>query len=258
MIINSIMSELKNVVPVGIVLLLASCQSRIERQGAPKSDVPHLTDENRIKEETPSFAGGVSPMGLEESLANQLQDAFLKKDRAAFMAALRAGANPNLALPLPGKWGKELGFVGKTPAIVLAAQDEDPWFLERLLEHGGNPGAMAEGKYGSALNRAFWAEKIGNAQLLLDKGLPLDAKDGEGNAPLDIAIGNARYDFARELLRRGALPANGKNAGSDLRKRVCMDTFLSEERMSERSAFIEDLRLRGVELECSKASERTK
>jgi len=76
-----------------------------------------------------------------------------------------------------------------------------------LLEKGADVNFAGECDWTPLHCVAEWWEFVAQAQILLDHGANINAKDHEGNTPLDLAIDRKRNDMIKALIERGAKTA---------------------------------------------------
>ena len=163
-----------------------------------------------------------TPMNVSSATSNSAQQRLLKaisdRDIEEAKAALDAGADPN-----------RVGEFSRTP--LHEAASESSAILELLLARGAHPNAIdADGR--TPLHRANFdsarllldhhadfliLDKNGNTalhtaaeengatcQLLVNAGLPVDARNNAGLTPLHFASLQAQQSAAEYLLSRGA------------------------------------------------------
>lgn len=154
----------------------------------------------------------------EADLQKQLLDAIRSRDVAAVRAALQAGADPGK----PGEFGR-------TPLHLAVAESSEA--TELLLERGANPDAVdGDGRVPLHLAHARTAalllkfkanllvlDRQGNTalhtaaeadawmcKLLIEAGLPVDARNNSGLTPLHFAALEGNRNTAEYLLGKGA------------------------------------------------------
>lgn len=186
-------------------------------------------------------------------LAAQLVYAVTQHDKAAVCKALEAGADPNLKVDSsPGRRAWYLRG-GPTPAVVAAAWEKDPWFMETLLLHGGDPNADHGGKdelNGSVFVGALFRRNEHLVPLLIKHGLDLNKPLAGGTTVLDESVTTGSYPVGILLLNAGALPEQGKDKGKFFFDILCVDSCLNQEAWAKRDALAKELRARGYKFKC--------
>ena len=140
--------------------------------------------------------------------------ALLRDNKDSFAYLLERGANPNT--PTDGVF---------EAAIFEAVASEDPWWLARVMEHGGDanvvhmPGEnIYEGgtplfKLVSVKSPVTWASHL---KTLLSAGADINHQNNAGVCALEESVVYRRYDVAYELLQNGATPLLMDKYGSTM------------------------------------------
>jgi hypothetical protein len=127
-----------------------------------------------------------------EELAVAASDGIFSRVREA----LAKGASPDLS------WAGEVkSAAGRKPAVVLAAQHNEPAILEIIMKAGADVKLSVEGGEFHRSNALHWAACGGseqNARRLLEAGLTSDLAMGNGLTPLMFAIQCARGSEHKE------------------------------------------------------------
>ena len=148
-----------------------------------------------------------------------LEAAVEGRDMPTFLAVLEAGADPNVSGQLyincfhAAIWTGELAmakillergaeFEDESFLEAVHRYDQNPWFLDKLLEKNPNCDAWRDND-GSALHVAIKAHNEKAARLILNRSPFLDAVSEDGS-PLGVAIEKGMVDLAKELIRQGA------------------------------------------------------
>jgi len=100
------------------------------------------------------------------------------------------------------------------PAIPLieAARNKRPEMIDWLLNHGAN--IKKSDHYGdSALHKAASVGDLNTASILIDRGAPLDAINGNRSTPLHAAALRNDPDMTKLLVQAGANPNQPDRAG---------------------------------------------
>lgn len=163
--------------------VFSSFPERLLAQAALKAD------EAAIKK---LIASGVDVNARGQHALTALDLAIFRGNRKGVLALLKVGANPNL-----------YSDDGGAPIHSACYLQEDPYFLQQILLHGGNPNLMrilekspnVVGTYPLHMvmlgnNNAF--EK---AKLLIDAGADLSKKDNLGFIPIENAVSSRQYDL---------------------------------------------------------------
>ncbi|HTM04087.1 MAG TPA: ankyrin repeat domain-containing protein, partial [Vicinamibacterales bacterium] len=133
----------------------------------------------------------VIAVGAHAAEPTLLLDAAERGDRAAALALIAKGANPNLA-----------GADGTTP-IMWAAANADADLVRALLKAGAN--VKATNQFGtSALTEAAIVGSAPVIDALLRAGADPNTKNPEGETALMAAARSGRIDAARVLVKAGA------------------------------------------------------
>jgi hypothetical protein len=131
------------------------------------------------------------------------------KSLSGLEAMLDNGADPNARKPGEIVEKFQDGSVSSnyryTSAMVIAARQEDPIYLAKLLEHGGDPNTRnRDGE--SLLFQAFiWHNQWQNVRLLVEKGADPDAKTAGWPILLNYAA-EGNFEAVYWLLQHGADP----------------------------------------------------
>lgn len=188
------------------------------------------------------------------SMAQALKEAIARGDKKGTCSALLAGADPSLPV-LPTSKATSAGWAKtKSPAVVLAAGTDDPWFLTTLLAHGANPNAECDGpgrEYCYPFVMALLSVNDSHVQLLLDGGLNVHVRDAKGRGLLRTAIGCGAYGVARALLKAGARLEDDVDDVTEFFRLLAVIPNLSPEQQSNRDAFIGQLRSMGYKFDLS-------
>jgi ankyrin repeat protein len=117
---------------------------------------------------------------------------------------LTHGADPNLVYAPDGN-----------SCVTIAAMEEDPWYLEQMLAHGGNPNYQNPINKHTPLMNAIIPVRPDNAKALLAAGAEPNTFDSLGSPALFNAAANQRYEMVYDMLEAGADPffsRNGRNS----------------------------------------------
>ena len=150
--------------------------------------------DGRRKEIDALVAAGANPnaAGL-EGMAPLLW-ALTCENSDGMEALLKAGADPN-----------QKAHTGLTP-VLAAASYRNPSLLSLLLANGGDPDA-SDGGHWTALRESFASVVEGgtwdNYYNLLQAGADVNKPNGFGWGIAELAVSQARFDKAIELLERG-------------------------------------------------------
>ncbi len=118
-----------------------------------------------------------------------------KKTKEGFKYFLEKGADPTMVV---GKYGRTL--------LGYAAMYKDSDYLKMILEHGVDNVDLEKDDTTreTPLLSAKSSDRIKNFKMLLDYGANIEWKDDFGYTPLAKSLGNGTWNFAYELLKRGA------------------------------------------------------
>lgn len=132
-----------------------------------------------------------------------LQKALLDDDYAAFLDLLRKGADPNA-----------MGWHGTT-AVHLAAQHTNVRYLEKLLDHGGDPNARAKRMRRTPLFNAMNTRRPKSRNTLIARGADIEHADSSQTRPLRHAANVMDTASVVRLLEVGADPTAVDDLGSN-------------------------------------------
>jgi ankyrin repeat protein len=116
-------------------------------------------------------------------------------DVATLDALLEAGARVN----------ERENWKGQT-ALMWAAHENNPAAIRTLLNAGADRDARSSADEWSALLFAVRAGSLDATRALLDAGADVNQSLADGTSALVLAVTNAHYEVAAELLARGAAP----------------------------------------------------
>ncbi len=114
----------------------------------------------------------------------------------------------------------------KTPqgytALILAAYDEHPDMLRRLLAAGADP-CVADRNGNTALMGALYKGEADIARMLMNRSCDINQVNKAGETALAFAALFGRFDMLHELVARGADPNR-----TDARGNTAMQTVLAQ------------------------------
>ncbi|GAA5232819.1 hypothetical protein FOZ76_01810 [Verticiella sediminum] len=168
-----------------------------------------------------------------------LQQALMDGRYGAFVDLLRQGADPDA-----------VGWHGYT-AVHLAAQHRNKHYLEKLLEHGGDPNAPARRMGRTPIFNAMDSRRPENRDLLIARGADIEYADTSGIRPLRHAANINDADSVWCLLQLGADPTATDNLGATFQSSFFRPApgILSWSARKQRRQVIELLKERGVALD---------
>ncbi len=137
-----------------------------------------------------------------EKDVERLEDALMASEYGKFVDLLRAGANPNA-----------FGSHGYA-AVHIAAQHQNSRYLERVLEHGGNPNLPARRLQRSPLYNALDSRRPENRDLLIENGADIEYQDAMRQRPLQHAAAIMDVDSVVRFLELGADPSAADDLGT--------------------------------------------
>lgn len=130
-----------------------------------------------------------------------------------FKRLLELGADPNVVF----------GDGGSVMHWAVTAKDER--MLKAALAHGGNPNLRA-GHYGETPLFDALSMGINVIETLLAAGADINAKAKDGDTPVIVAAGVARFELVHKLLERGADYSIKDGIGRDLADAVASNIGL--------------------------------
>lgn len=119
-------------------------------------------------------------------------------------AMLENGADPNVFKTYETK---DRGTRHHNNAMVWAAQQEDPVYLEILLNHGGDPDTRNANREVLMFHAYIHGNLWRNVQLLVQRGADVNTRASPGSSILTSYTGRGGFGMALWLLQHGADPA---------------------------------------------------
>ena len=168
----------KVVVILGVLVALGGLGAVV---GTPKDEVRRPAIRSDLSE---PGADGKTP----------LLRAILASDYGKFLDLLKNGADPNTRA-----WHG-------TTAVHLAAQHENVRYLEKLLDYGGDPNAVAERMRRTPIFNALDTKRPKTRDLLIARGADIEYADSSRGRPLKHAASVMDSDSVVRLLEVGADP----------------------------------------------------
>jgi uncharacterized protein len=118
-------------------------------------------------------------------------------------ALLDNGANPNVKMRYPALDKTDVRYFNN--AMVYAAMNEDPAYLELLLEHGGDPNTENVSGETLLFQAYIWHNQWQNVQVLVEHGADVNAIT-QGDSILGDYTSLGNFKAAYWLLQHGADP----------------------------------------------------
>ncbi|MCD9031243.1 ankyrin repeat domain-containing protein [Luteimonas sp. Y-2-2-4F] len=119
-------------------------------------------------------------------------------------AMLENGADPNVAKPYPEEEGRSK--TNHSNAMVWAAEQEDPVYLELLLDHGGDPNTRNANNEALLFHAFIKQNQWRNVQLLVERGADVNAKVSAGGTIMNTYAARGGFMMVHWLLEHGADP----------------------------------------------------
>ena len=173
--------------------------------------------------------------------------ALMHNGKLGFQYLLEHGADPDLQLTAtdPSLDPYTMG----NSAISIAAQVKDPFYLEIVLKHGGNPNLVNLQTTLTPIDDSIQSRLPEQAKMLIAVGANLNFQDRNGETPLVIAAMANSYDIVYALLEAGADPTIKNKWGNTIvyfieRSRTAPAT----EDYQWRSKTIDLLQAKGIEV----------
>jgi uncharacterized protein len=192
----------------GMVMVASACAVQIGdqsiRQTFTDKKVVELTEAavaDNAEEVAQLAKTGIDVNVIGRNGTTPLMWALYARKRQGTEALLRAGANPNLVMPIKNSHGEDIPHT----AMYYVSQGEDAELLRLLLQHGGNPNDADDGKVRNRpLSLAATEGRIHNMQLLIAAGADVNAHDEFDDSAAENAIGaRAKYEGVALLLEHG-------------------------------------------------------
>lgn len=128
--------------------------------------------------------------------------AILASEYGTFLDLLKNGADPNTRA-----WHG-------TTAVHLAAQHENVRYLEKLLDYGGNPNAIADRMRRTPIFNALDTKRPKTRDLLIARGADIEYADASRGRPLKHAASVMDTASVVRLLEAGADPTAVDDLGT--------------------------------------------
>jgi hypothetical protein len=129
-------------------------------------------------------------------LNKMLPLAYALGKKEAFSEILRLGANPNKT-----RLDTEFGAVS---LLHVAAENKDGFWLETMLEHGGDPNLKDNLLGNVPLAYAISERVAGNLDMLLKYGADANGQADYGFSMAAFAFSQGEYDMVASLIEHGA------------------------------------------------------
>ncbi|EKF61553.1 accessory protein [Agrobacterium albertimagni AOL15] len=184
-------------------------------------------------------ANGADPNARGKDGMSLIEWEMRRGGKLVFRDLLRLGADPNAP-----------GWHGGT-AMHAAAQDQSTYYLELLIEGGGDVDIADSRVKRSPLFAALMARRDDNVRVLLDHGASLEFKDREGVTPLQLAARINDFYHVWDFLQRGADPLATDASGSTFQSYIFSSDpkMLNAAALSDRNRIIGFLQSRGIPLD---------
>lgn len=119
-------------------------------------------------------------------------------------AMLENGADPNAFKTYETK---DRGTRHHNNAMVWAARQKDPIYLQTLLEHGGDPDTRNSNREALLFQAFVQGNQWQNVQLLVERGADINVQASPGSTILATYTGLGGFRMAHWLLEHGADPS---------------------------------------------------
>lgn len=218
----------KTAMIIGALGLLAALGVIVGEPGAQRGATP-------VRQ--PAEPGAIPPAAADGTTA--LEQAIIDDSYGTFLDLLRRGADPNA-----------VGRDGST-AIHLAAQHRNRRYLERLLDHGGNPDSVARRLKRTPIFNALDSRRPDNRDLLIARGANIEHADSMGSRPLAHAAAINDFGSVWRLLQAGADPTATDNLGTTFQSSFFRTdpAIMSWEALRLRRKVVDLLEARGIPLD---------
>lgn len=117
-------------------------------------------------------------------------------------AMLEAGADPNVSK----RFASDRGERHYPNAMVWAAQQESPVYLEILLDHGGDPDTRNANDESLLFHAYIHQNQWRNVQLLVERGADVNANASVGRTILNVYASRGAFQMVQWLMEHGADP----------------------------------------------------
>ena len=119
-------------------------------------------------------------------------------------AMLENGADPNVAKAYPREAGRSQ--TNHSNAMVWAAEQDDPVYLQILLDHGGDPDTRNANNEALLFHAFIKQNQWRNVHLLIERGADIDAQVSPGSTIVSKYAVRGGFEMTHWLLERGADP----------------------------------------------------
>jgi ankyrin repeat protein len=191
-------------VPINEIFILGTVQVGKLADAAGRGDT---------KEMQRLVSQGVLVNGVGQRAMTPLLWALGKRNMTGFVWLLEHGADPNLVSCCDTKRPK-------LSPMAMAAQGNDPRFLEVLLNHGGDSNLIVDDVGRTPIFYAVTLRRIRNIELLIQHHADLNRVTQSditvmafGDTVLQQAIDSSQFEIALMLLRAGADPCIKNRSG---------------------------------------------
>ncbi|PBS12736.1 hypothetical protein CMZ82_07665 [Lysobacteraceae bacterium NML93-0792] len=118
-------------------------------------------------------------------------------------AMLENGADPNVAKAYQTQ---DRGIRNNANAMVWAAEQDDPVYLQILLDHGGDPDTRNANNEALLFHAFIKQNKWRNVRVLVERGADIDAQVSPGSTIVSKYAVRGGFEMTHWLLARGADP----------------------------------------------------
>lgn len=137
------------------------------------------------------------------------------KNPDGLRAMLEAGADPNVARPYPHEEGRNQ--TNHSNAMVWAAEQRDPVYLQLLLAHGGDPDTRNANNEALLFHAFIKQNQWQNVQVLVEGGADVNIRAGGAGTIVHTYASAGGFEMVEWLLRHGADPTLEYHYGEPVR-----------------------------------------
>jgi len=179
--------------------------------------------------------------------------AILQQNKKGFQYLLENGADPNIQMTDSNLAASDL--TAGNSAMSFAAMHEDPWYLEIVLKHGGNPNLVNPINgltpiFECIMRSTRSSSRLMHVKMLIAAGANLNFQGKNGETPIIAGATTSSYDLVYAMLEGGADPAIKDKWGYTVLSEIrAIHTDPASEQYKWRNKTIDFLKAKGIDVE---------